>query len=421
MTLRVLMMTQWYDPEGGSAAQASVIARSLARRGAHVEVLTGFPNYPTGEVAQGYRVRAYQREVLDGITVHRAPLWPSHDASATRRAANYLSWSAGATMVALSKVPKADAVLVHSTPATAALPALAVRATRGTPFVVHVQDLWPETVLTSEFLSHRGQGFARRPLDAMCNAIYRRASSVAVTSPGMAPLIEARGVPTERIHFAANWADECVFRPVERSQSAAETLGLTRRFTVMYAGNMGPYQSLDTLLDAADRLRDRPDIGFALVGNGVRQAHLRDAVARRNLESVTFVPPVPFTQMTSVLALGDAHLISLADLPLFRTTLPSKLQATLASGKPVIGAVTGDAARVIRTAKAGPVVTPGDDAALAAAIRGLADLPPDGLARLGAAARNHYVSEFSEDIAAQTLLTLLQSAALTPTRRGVTT
>ena len=411
MTIRILVVSQWYDPEPGSAAQAGVIARALSRRGAHVEVLTGFPNYPTGELAGGYRVLAYQREVLEGITVHRAPLWPSHSSAAASRALNYLSWAAGASAVGPLKAPLADAVLVHSTPATAALPALALRATRRIPFVVQVQDLWPQTVTSSDFLTRGHLSLLERPLHAMCDAIYRRASAVAITSPGMAPLIAARGVPEAKIRFAANWADEAVFRPVPRDQALGRKLGLTRPFTFMYAGNFGPYQSLDTVLDAAEHLRHRADIGIALVGDGVQGAWLRDEVRRRGLDGVSFVPPVPFSEMTDVLALGDAHLISLQDLPLFRTTLPSKLQATLAAGRPIVGAVRGDAAEVIRDSSAGLVVTPGDAQALSGAIARLADAGSQRLAAFGEAARGYYLRTFSEETASQVLLDLLHEAA----------
>ena len=420
MTLRVLMISQWYDPESGSAAQAGVIARALARRGAHVEVLTGFPNYPSGRLAPGYRVRAYQREVLQGITVHRAPLWPSHDSAPSRRALNYLSWAIGAAVVGSLTARHVDAVLVHSTPATAALPALALQVTRRLPFVVQVQDLWPQTVVSSDFLGEGRGSRVERPLHAMCDAIYKRASAIAVTSPGMAPLIAARGVPQSKISLAANWADEAVFRPAARNESLARRLGLTKPFTFMYAGNFGPYQGLDTLLDAADRLRHRTDIGLALVGGGVREPWLREEVARRGLDAVTFVPPVPFTEMTDVLALGDAHLVSLQDLPLFRTTLPSKLQATLAAGKPVVGALTGDAADVIRESGAGHVVPPGDPSALADAIVRLADAGPDRLRTLGEFARSHYERTFSEEATSHVLLHLLHEAAGQRSTTGAT-
>ncbi|HMM93623.1 glycosyltransferase family 4 protein [Phycicoccus sp.] len=416
MTLKVLMVTQWFDPEGGSAAQAGVIARSLKRHGAHVEVLTGFPNYPSGQVADGYRIRPYLRETLDGITVHRAPLWPSHDSAATRRMLNYLSWAAGAGVVGALRAPPADAVLVHSTPGTAGLPALALKATRRLPFVVHVQDLWPQTVLASDFLASGRARRLERPLHLMCDTIYRHASAIAVTSPSMAPRVAERGVPSDKIRVAANWADESIFRPVARDEDLAQRLGLTRPFTFMYAGNLGPYQGLDTLLDAAALLRDRTDIGIAVVGGGVREQALRNRARTMGLQAVQFVGPVPFAEMTPVLALGDAHLVSLQDLPLFRMTLPSKLQATLAAGRPLVGAVTGDAALVVRESGAGPVVTPGDAPALAGAIRNLADLSREALADRGRRARAHYVDNFSEDVSSRVLLELLEQAAGTRAR-----
>ena len=147
------------------------------------------------------------------------------------------------------------------------------------------------------------------------------------------------------------------------------------------------------------------------MGGGVQESWLRDEVARRGLDAVTFVPPVPFSEMTDVLALGDAHLVSLQDLPLFRTTLPSKLQATLAAGKPVVGAVAGDAATVIRESGAGVVVPPGDAAALAGAIAQLADAGAETVQALGRAARSHYLQIFSEEATSHVLLDLLHDAA----------
>lgn len=417
MSLRVLMVSQWYDPEGGSAAQAGVIARALRDRGIDVEVLTGIPNYPSGQVAAGYRIRPYQREVLDGITVHRAPLWPSHDASAARRMGNYLSWAVSASVVAAVGRFGPDVVLVHSTPATAALPALLLNLLRGIPFVVHVQDLWPQTVLSSDFLNDRRRRLLERPLHAMCDSIYRRASAVAVTSPGMVPLVASRGIDPAKIVFVPNWADEHVFRPHARDTELARSLGIERRFTVMYAGNFGPYQRLDSLLDAADQLRERQDIGFALVGGGVMERTLRDTAARLALESVVFVPPVPFSEMTRVLALGDAHLVSLQDLALFRTTLPSKIQATLASGRPLIGAVTGDAADVVRHSGAGPVVPPGDVPSLVGAVTSLADADSAAVLELGRQARAYYDSTFSERASSTQLVELLHRAASSAPRR----
>lgn len=412
---RIGMVTQWYDPERGSAAQPGIISRSLARRGHRVDVVTGFPNYPTGTVYPGYRVRPYQRERIGPVTVHRAPLYPSHDTNPVRRAANYLSFATAASVTATAVLGDVDAVLVHSTPATAAIPAIAVRALRRKPYVVHIQDLWPQTVVSSGFVDEGRAGAMERALHVYCDAVYRWAAAVAVTSPGMAPLVAERGVPEDKIHFVPNWADEASFRPVERDPALAAELGVTAPFTVMYAGNFGEFQALDVLVEAADLLRDRTDVGFVLVGGGVEEGRLRRMVAERRLQNVTFVGPQPFERMGPILALGDVQLVSLQDVPLFRSTLPSKLQGVLAAGRPVLAALTGDAAQVVRESGAGEVVRPGSARELADAVLALRGAPPDALAARGAAGRAYYQERFSEQVVGDRLSALLQEAA---ERRG---
>lgn len=404
------MITQWFDPEGGSAALPGVIARALSSHGAKVDVLTGYPNYPSGSLAPGYRVRPYQLENVRGIPVHRAPMWPNHDASGARRAVNYLSFAAGATAVGLTKFPKVDAALVHLTPATVALPGLALRKVRNTPYVVHIQDLWPETVLNSDLLSGGGS-LVERMLHVMCDSIYRNASAVAVTSPGMATAVEKRGIPTRKIHFVPNWADESSFTPRPRDTALRNEWGLGDRFTVLYAGNFGEYQCIDNLLVAADLLRARSDIVFAVVGGGVDEPRLRHLVTEHQLSNVKFIPPQPFERMASVMSLGDLHYIALKDLPLFRTTIPSKVQATLAAGRPIVAAIPGDAARVISDSGAGDVVPTESPSELATAIERRADEGREGADRRGRAASQYYRTHFSEASSCAKLLDLLESAA----------
>lgn len=408
------MVTQWYDPETGAAAVPGSIARSLRRHGHRVEVLTGFPNYPSGRVYPGYSVRPYRREVLEGVLVHRAPLYPSHDTRALRRAANYLSFAVGASAVGIRRLRHVEAVLVHSSPATAAIPAMVLRALSRTPYVVHVQDLWPQTVVSSGLLESRGT-VVERILHRFCDSVYRYADAVAVTSPGMAGLIAERGVPESKIVVVPNWADESAFRPVEPDPSLAARLGITAPFTVMYAGNMGEFQSIDVLVETATRLRDEPEIGFALVGGGVEEARLRSMVAERGLTNVTFVGPQPFEMMAAILALGTVQVVSLKDLPLFRTTLPSKLQGIMAAGRPIIGAVTGDAAEAVLASGGGVVVTPGSVEEMSAAVLELRHGGGDALRARGEASRAYYLSHFSEQVNSELLSRLLVRAA---ERRG---
>lgn len=406
--MRIGQITQWYDPEGSSAALPGVISRSLASRGNTVDVLTGFPNYPTGDVFDGYRVRPYQREDLGSVTIHRAPLWANHDQNGARRAANYLSFAAGASLIGASRFPRTDANLVHLTPATVALPALTIKLLRRVPYVVHVQDLWPDTVMSSDFLK-RGHSRVEQALHAMCDLIYRHASSIAVTSPGMADAILARGVDVDKVRFVPNWADETVITgATEPDPTLKKQLGLTAPFVVMYAGNFGEYQKVDLLVQAASRFRGDPSIQFAIVGGGVDEQRLKDLA--RELGNVVFVPPQPFESMGRILSVGDLHYIALDSLPLFENTIPSKIQATLAAGRPVVASLTGDAQKVLTDAGSTVVDQPTPEA-IAAAIRRYASLPERDLNIRKNQARDHYLRAFSEDASTKSLISLLSRAA----------
>jgi len=405
------MISQWYDPEQGSAIMSGTIARALSERGNEVQVVTGFPNYPDGRLYPGYRVRPYQREQMHGITVHRSPLYVSHDSDPRRRAANYLSYAASASAIAVTRLGKPDATLVHSTPATAAIPAMALRTLRRTPYVVHVQDLWPQTVTASGFLADGQHRRAERWLHRFCDAVYRHAASIAVTSPGMADLISARGVESRKISLVPNWADERRFRPVTPSADIVKELGPFRPFTVMYAGAMGEVQALEVLINAAAILRGHRDIGFILVGGGVSEPSLRAQASDAGLDNVRFLGHQPVERMAEVLSLGDAQIISLKDLPIFRTTLPSKIQATLAAGRPIIGALAGDAGALIRDSGAWLTATPGSAVELAEAILKAAAMPAEERQAWGDRGRRYYVDHLSQESGSAALNDLLLSAA----------
>lgn len=408
--MRIAMLSQWYDPERGAAMTPGAIARSLRSLGDTVDVVTGFPNYPEGEIYPGYRMRPYQREVMEDVTVHRVPLYMSHDANARRRALNYLSYAVSASVFATLKLRRVDAALVHSSPATAAIPAMVRRLVRRTPYVVHIQDLWPDTVTASGFLGAQRSSRVERILHRFCDRVYRHASAIAVTSPGMADRIAARGVPRTKIAFAPNWADERYFHPVADREVKAHLLGEHRPFVAMYAGAMGDVQALETVIEAAHLLRGRTDIDFVLVGGGVAESALRERAESLALDNVRFVPRQPAESMSMVLAAGDVQIISLRDLPLFRSTLPSKLQATLAAGRPIICAVGGDAARVVEDAQAGIAVNPEDPQQLADAVASVADMRAEDREAMGARGRRYYESHLSEERGAATLHDLLEQA-----------
>ena len=410
--MKIGMISHWYDPEGGAAAGPGTIARALRDRGHDVHVVTGYPIYPAGKVFDGYRIRPYQRECMDGVTVHRFPAYPSHDDRAAHRMANYLSFAATGSIGALAVLRDVDVVFVYSTPATVGAAGVLLRLVERKPYLVQIQDLWPDTVTSSGFVNDADRvGTMEKALHRACNTVYRFASRVAVTSPGMADLLVERGVPRGKIDFVPNWAEERSFHPAPVDAGLRDELGLpSGGFVAMYAGNLGEQQSLETVIEAAALLRDRSDITFALVGAGVAEGRLRRLVQDKGLTNVVFSGAQPFSRMAQVLALGDVQLVTLKDVPLYRATLPSKLQANLACGRPTIAAVAGDGGALIEAA-GGIAVAPESPDELADAVRAMASSSADERSALGRRARDYYLANYSEQVIGDRLSELLLSVA----------
>lgn len=410
--MRIGILSQWYDPEPASAAVPGVLARGLRARGHKVRVLTGFPNYPTGKLADGYRLRSHLVEHRDGIEVHRVALYPSHDENAWRRAANYTSFAATATGYAFRLLRDVDVLWVHYTPATVSFPALVLRVIGGVPFIVHIQDLWPETVLDSGFIkSSRAQAVLERGIHAWCDRTYRLASSIAVISPGMKRVLADRSVSEGKIHVVPNWADEDLFVPRPYDFALARELGFVGRFTLMYAGSLGKPQALEAAVRAAALLDDVPSFQLVFVGSGTEESRLRSLADDLDLgDRVKFFRPRPVAEMPALLRAADAQLISLRDRDLSAITTPSKVQAALAAGRPIVAAVRGDAAELVESAGAGLSCAPESPEALAAVIRKLAELPASDREALGRSGQRYYRSHLAVDRAVDRLVRLLADA-----------
>ncbi len=385
----MLLLTQWFDPE--PTFKGMLFARKLRDLGFEVRVLTGFPNYPGGKLYEGYRIRLFQREVVDGIPILRVPLYPSHDNSGIRRAFNYLSFAVTASIAVLG-VRRPDVAYVYHPPASIGLPARVLKLVRGVPYVYDVQDLWPDTLGATGMV--RSPTALRIVAVAMSN-IYRGASKLVVLSEGFRRTIAARGIPQERIDVIPNWADEAQIVPASTGPKLAG-----EPFTVTFAGNIGHGQGLETVLEAAELLARDGNVTFRIVGGGVELPALRELALSRKLTNVEFLPRRPLSEIGEVLSSSDALLVHLRDDPLFAITVPSKTQAYLMVGRPILMGVRGDAADLVKHAKAGIAFEPENAASLADAVKALTRLDPEERSTMGAAGREFYAQELSLDVGA---------------------
>jgi glycosyltransferase involved in cell wall biosynthesis len=389
--MRVVILSQWYRPE--PEMKVHLLARDLAARGHEVTAITGIPNYPIGRVYDGYRLRPWpQVEQMDGVRVVRVPLFPDRSRLAFKRAANYASFALSAAAFGPWMSGPADVMWVHHPPLTVALPAMAISKLRRIPIVYEIQDLWPET------LAATGMVRSSRALAAVgwgAKQMYRWADRITVISPGFRANLIGKGVPEEKIEVMPNWADEDVYRPVPPSPDLAARLGLSGRFNILYAGNMGPAQDLDNVLNAAAMLRDLPDLQFVLVGEGVDRDRLRERARREVLQNVLFLERIPAEEISGLAAISEAMLVHLGTDRLFEITIPSKTLSALACGRPILTVSRGDPANVVVDSGAGVACPPGNSGALAAAVRDLHAMAPGRRAVMAQAARTHFLANFT--------------------------
>ncbi len=408
--MNIGIVSQWWPPEPASYIPHD-LANDLTARGHSVRVLTGFPNYPDGVIYPGYRQRWNERSHRDGVTVQRMPLYASHDASPPRRAANYLSFAATSSAAALRYFADVDVIYTYLTPATAAVAGTILKTLRRIPSVIHVQDLWPETVTGSAMVP---EGRVGRTVDAMLHAVmrqlYRWTTSIAVIAPTMRDLVIRRGAKADNVRVVLNWADETLFRPVEATDQARREIGYRDRCTIMYAGTIGPLQNIEASVRAAAASQDAMDL--VLVGSGIAQDAAQTLTAELGATNIRFRGRRPAADMPVLYAAADYQLVTLRNLPIFHGTIPSKLQAALSCGSPVVTSVPGDCAQIVEEHGIGLACAPDDWRGLAERFQHAAKLSRAEHNEMALRARETYDSRMSRRAGVDQIEDMLIEAAV---------
>ncbi|MDD4927927.1 MAG: glycosyltransferase family 4 protein [Gallionella sp.] len=392
MAKKVLLITQWFDPE--PTFKGLAFARELVRQGFEVEVLTGFPNYPEGKIYPGYRMKWLGRECVDGVSITRVPLYPNHDQSAVKRGLNYVSFAASVLCYGLFGARRPDVIYAYHPPLTVGIAAVLIRFFRNVPVVYDIQDMWPDSLRATGMLANPG---ALSLISKVCDWVYRRVDHIVVLSPGFKRLLVERGVPETKVDVIYNWCDENALATSRASVPAKMRTDDT--FSILFAGNMGKAQALDSVLDAAKLVgNDFPLIRFVFIGGGVEVTRLKLVATKCALKNVSFLPGVPMADIGKILAEADALLVHLKNDPLFSVTIPSKTQAYMAVGKPLLMAVAGNAADVIRQAGCGLVAEPENAESIAASAIKLFEQDESMREQMGEKGRAYYERNFSLEV-----------------------
>lgn len=391
---RILLIAQYYPPEiGAIPSYTSEMAARLVRRGHEVTVVTTLPNYPTGIVHPDYRRGKNRRETRDGVTIVRVWSATSPKKRFLHRLASYLTFALLAPLTAARAVGQPDIMIGVAPPLFTSIAVRLLAWRKRCPFIFNVGDLWPESAIQLGVLKNPVLIWLAERLEW---STYRRAGAIWALTEGIRDTLVRRGIPAAKVFMLPLGVDTARFQPMPRAQARA-LLGMDDRFTLLYAGNIGLAQGLDTVIEAADELRDRPDIRLLLVGNGAAKPDLVAQAERRGLDNVVFVDSQPPEHMPAIIAAADACLVSLRKLPLFDGALPSKMFEFMACARPLVLSVDGEARRVAeRDAMAAIFAEPENAQALAGAVRALRDDPRLG-PRLGANGRAYVDAHYDRE------------------------
>lgn len=391
--MNVLVVSQYFWPE---TFRINDLVEGLVERGHNVTVLTGKPNYPDGSFFPGYGFFGKMRQDYKGARVLRVPLVPRGDGRGRRLAVNYLSFVvfAGLLGPVLCR-GKVDVVFVFEpSPVTVGLPAILMKRLKHAPLMFWVQDLWPESIAAASTLK------SERVLNGighLVRYIYRRCDRVLVQSRGFVDRVESRGARPEDIIYFPNWAEK-LYKPVEVEADAPEREEVPEGFRIVFAGNIGAAQSFETILAAAQKLKDWPDIHWVIVGEGRQRKWVEEQVRKLGLErQVHLIGKRPMESMPRYFALADALLVSLKRELIFSLTIPGKVQSYLACGRPMIAALDGEGARVVEEARCGATAPAEDPDALARAVLDLYEAEPEEREEMGRRARLYFEEHFERE------------------------
>lgn len=398
--MKILLLTQYYWPEN---FLINSLVPLLSARDVEVIVLTGKPNYPDGKIFQGYRASGVQCEQHEGINVNRLPILPRGQNSKIRLALNYISFISAGFLLGRHVVRRCeyDLVFVYApSPLLQALPAIWLARSRNVPLIVWVQDLWPESLSATGHLKIR---WLLKMLASVVRLIYHASDRVLVQSRAFVAPVAALCDDVNKIYYYPNLYQASTEQQV--SHSAEELIKtLKTHFNVVFTGNLGAAQSLDTILEAARLLMPHNNIRIVLVGSGSLDQWLARQRDTLGLTNLVLAGRFLASDMTSIFDAADALLVTLKPEPAFRLTVPSKVQAYLAAGRPILAALDGEGARIIQEAGAGLCSSAGDGKELAKNVMHLMAMSPLARKHMGDNGRSYFAKHYSPELLADKLV-----------------
>jgi glycosyltransferase involved in cell wall biosynthesis len=404
-SMKILLISQYFWPESFIINE---LVKCLVAEGHTLEVLTGKPNYPDGKIHEGFSARGCTTEYFnDCVVVHRVPIIPRGKGGVRRLLLNYFSFVFSGLFYFYRKVKskKFDVILVFTlSPITSAIPGIYLKKRLKLPLALWIQDLWPESLSATGYVQNR---FLLNLVKRLVSFIYTSSDILLVQSQAFKKPVSTY-VAIDKIIYYPNSYLDVIHSEGERPIASDLLSELESNCCFVFAGNIGAAQSLETIIEAATRIRHLKNCKIVLVGSGSMSSWVEEQKSKRDLNNLVLAGRYPASVMPQIFAKAAGLLVTLKREEIFSYTIPSKVQAYLAAARPVLAALDGEGARIIAEANAG-LTGPAEDATTLAEnieqIYNMSDLERD---KLGQSGRAYFLKHFEMVSQSKRLIEILQ-------------
>lgn len=406
--MKILFFHQRYDPE--PEVKGGIFVRKLIDKGCEIKVITPIPYFKNGNLYPGYsRYKLLQRDKRDGALIYRVPVFYSHTTSRFSRALYYLSIAINTFLVGIFLCKRVDCVYVCGPPVSVGLSGFIVSKIFRKKIVYDLQDLWPESIPSAGISLHPILNYL---LNYWCLFFYKKISHIVVQSNGIKDILASKGLDKKNITVVYNWCNEKLAPQTCHSEAEfnIDNIYKKNKLNIIFAGNIGKAQGLDVLIEVANSIQiQNIQAHIVLIGNGVEVSRLKNMVYSLGIKTMSFVDEVPIDEINAYLSRADFLLIHLRKSFLFSKTIPSKTQAYLASGKPILICVEGDAKEIVLKSGGGIYAEPESAKSIINAINKILLMSQKELNNMGENGRNFYYKNMSIDIGVDNFIRVFKS------------
>ncbi len=350
--MNITFVTLTYPPE--PAEQIHDLAKYLVKNNHTVNIITCLPSYPYGKIYKKFRNKLFDVKYVDGVKIIRVLVFPSQSPRIIHRMLYYMTFAISTIIPVIST--KTDIFIAYHPPPSVIIPIIIKNFFRKTKFIYWINDMWPETLEVLKL-----SPLISKTLNKIHAFIYSKAMRIVVLSEGFKQNLKTKGVSEDKIEVIHNWINLNEFKIQKSNNDIYSKYNIKKNnFHIVYAGSQGKMQQLEVLIRAFKNLESYPNIKFLLLGTGTEHENLKKIIKLEKLNHKVFMlGRVPTLDLPYLYNIADAMIIHLKSLEINNSTIPHKIYGYMAAKKPIIGAITGDAANEIKRSNSGYTCDPG--------------------------------------------------------------